>query len=249
MDKIDTLKRQYDCDICGEILTDPVTLPCCGNNVCQLHLTKFVEKFNCELCLKEHPILQGGFAINKRMKTVLETELNTLRSEPVYRECETILEEVKQSASKLELIQTYTEEYLCEYFEVIKSEIRTRRDQLKNSIDEYSEGLIQNVREVQNKSIERIQEVDQLTSQIMESQIELENLVKKWDTFKINVENFKEIKANADSLKLKFDNMLINYLSSLMENQSHVLKYDDSSIDEIFGRVVMITLVTNLHFI
>ena len=256
MSKIANVKRAFDCDLCDEILIDPVTLQC-GNSVCKIHLQKFKKNFHCKLCTNRHRIPKGGFATNKRMKIGLDIELNTLRAEPIYEECKRKLQEVKQSVSKLELIQTYPEEYLFEYFENIKCEIEFRASTLKESIDDCSNELIHSVEEIKANSIKRSKQMDQKTSktrvellelvtQNLENHSELETITKNFNTFKINETNFEAIKIRADALKINFDNMLVKYKESLLENKTYQFGHDDTKVSEIFGSIEVLKQVNIL---
>ena len=78
MFKIDKIKNLFDCDLCHQVLVDPISFPC-GNNVCKDHLDKLMKNiskdkssFQCEICQEEHFIPESGFKINKRLQNALE---------------------------------------------------------------------------------------------------------------------------------------------------------------------------------
>ncbi len=67
MYKVDEIKNFFDCDLCHQVLVDPISFPC-GSNVCKKHLDKLLMKeskekssFQCEICKEEHFIPKSGF--------------------------------------------------------------------------------------------------------------------------------------------------------------------------------------------
>ena len=70
MYKIDKIKGLFDCDICNNLLVDPISLPC-GKNVCNQHLEHFVleKSFVCESCNGKHHVPgEDHFIVNKQIK-------------------------------------------------------------------------------------------------------------------------------------------------------------------------------------
>ncbi len=83
MYKVDEIKNFFDCDLCHQVLVDPITIPC-GNSVCKGHLDNLLmnvskEKsfYQCEICQEEHFIPKSGFKVNKRLQNALQNQFNT----------------------------------------------------------------------------------------------------------------------------------------------------------------------------
>ncbi len=90
MFKVDKIKNFFDCDLCHQVLVDPITIEC-GNNVCKGHLDKLLENvsretsfFRCEICQEEHSIPKSGFKVNKGLQNGLEIQFNTLKLTPIF---------------------------------------------------------------------------------------------------------------------------------------------------------------------
>ena len=78
MNKLDMIKDFFDCDICENLLIDPISLPC-GKNVCNHHLQVVVykifygifcigKKFCFEICNDKHYVPEKGhFIVNKHI--------------------------------------------------------------------------------------------------------------------------------------------------------------------------------------
>ena len=67
MFKIDQVKNLFDCDVCLELLVDPVSISC-GSNVCKKNLDKLIDSFSfhihtykCLVCKEEHFLPKMGF--------------------------------------------------------------------------------------------------------------------------------------------------------------------------------------------
>lgn len=67
------IKEELACSHCKQILSDPVSLNCCGSNVCKKHIDEIVigsaNKF-CWLCGKSLPNHQ--FQVNIHLKSLIE---------------------------------------------------------------------------------------------------------------------------------------------------------------------------------
>ena len=69
------IKEKLACSHCKKFLSDPVSLNCCGSNVCKRHIDELVigstNKF-CWLCGKSLPNHQ--FQVNEHLKSLIEIE-------------------------------------------------------------------------------------------------------------------------------------------------------------------------------
>ncbi len=69
MYKIDMIKGLFDCDICKNLLVDPISLPC-GKNVYKIFYGIFFigKKFCFEICNDKHYVPEKGhFIVNKHI--------------------------------------------------------------------------------------------------------------------------------------------------------------------------------------
>ena len=149
--KIDQVKNLFDCEQCNQLLVDPITLPC-GYSVCKRHLDellvnapKEMNKFECELCEKNHCFPEDGFAINRRIQNGLDIKLNSLKLNSVYEECKKKINEAKYQIQKIEILEKDPENYVFEYFEELKRQVDLRREELKLRLDECSDQIIESI--------------------------------------------------------------------------------------------------------
>ena len=206
MYKVDKIKNLFDCDLCNEILADPISFVC-GNNVCKKHLDELLKNlpketnsFKCEVCHDEHFVPTKGFAINKRMQQGLEIEFNTLKLTPAYDECKVEIQKANENVDKIESLMRNSESYVYEYFEDIKRQVDIRRKNLKGEIDKYTEELIQSIEREKLNYASLSKEVNEVSTNIDRSKQKLDGFIKQFDTFDINDKKFKEIKNSVSML-------------------------------------------------
>ncbi len=212
MYKIDIIKGLFDCDICKNLLVDPISLPC-GNNVCKHHLEYFGKKkivlgksFVCEVCKDKHYVPEKGhFIVNKQIKKALDIELNNLKvSSSAHNECKDIIKEAKESLAQIETLEKNAEGYICEHFANIKRQVEIRNEMLKAEIDGYSCGLI--------RSIERAKDEFIKLSKVLEFDIEDLGVLKKDLTQTVH-----------------------SYNDHLFENKNYDFIFEQQPISSIFG--------------
>ena len=233
---MDQVKILFNCDICNELLVDPVTIPC-GNTLCKVHLDELLTSdnvFKCILCHKKHNVPEDGFIVNKRIQNALYFE--KIKLTPGFLKCKQKIEEATEQASKIESIKKYPAGYITEHFDIIKSHVNWRREEIKADIDKYADEMIQKIETSKINCMDMSKENSQLTSRIEESTRELENLKKRLDTFEIDHLNFKNIEANADDLKEKLNRILVQYKESLIIFNDYVFVYEDYPLEDLFGR-------------
>jgi DNA repair exonuclease SbcCD ATPase subunit len=234
MFKIDKVKNLFNCDDCNQLLFEPVTLPC-GNSVCKRHLNPFPNSFKCSICHNEHPVPNEGFVISKRIQIALDIQLYNLKLDPKVDQCKTKLEELKNIAAELEKLTLNPEDYLYEYFEEIKSKVDLRRETLKANIDEFSDELIESIEVTKAYHFTLSKQINKQTTQIIQSQNELNNLIAQFDTFEINYNKIENIETCIASLKQKFNKLLVQYKEALLEEKNYAFSYDAGNIGKIFG--------------
>ena len=172
MYKIQQMKRLLECDLCNDVILDPVTLPC-DNTICRSHLDKLLtdasnEKntFLCLVCHEEHIIPKKGSIVNNRIQKLLTLDLNILKASPLFDECIKEIENAKENVLKVEELQKNGEMYNYDYFENIKRQVDIRRENLNLKIDNVSDEIIKSVELYQTSYIKLSKEVNKITENI-----------------------------------------------------------------------------------
>ena len=130
---------------CNLIYEKPITLPC-GNSLCKHHLDHVDQPFVCQFCKEEHQIPQNGFAINKTIIQLIETNVQFIE----------LRKEIDQSFDNLNtIIEDYesidSEGYVYDHFAEIRNQVDLHREQMKKQIDDKSDEIIKQLKEKEDK--------------------------------------------------------------------------------------------------
>ena len=239
MFKIDQVKSLFDCDLCNQVLMDPVTISC-GSNICKNHLDKLIKNkdktaYKCEICHEEHYIPKSGFIINKKLQNCLTIKLNTLKLTPIFDECKIEIQKATENGAKIEKLEMNSESYIYEYFQDIKREVDIRREKLKADIDKYSNEVIQSIESTQLNYIKLSKEVNQRATNIGESKKELDDYIKRFDTFVIDEKNVENIKNGVVRVNKCFLKIIHDYNYSLVGNTKYLFRFKEIPIADVFG--------------
>jgi hypothetical protein len=252
MYKVEKFKKFFDCDLCHQVLVDPISFPC-GNNVCKDHLDKLLKNvskekcfFQCEICKEEHFIPKSGFKVDKRLQVGLEIQLSTLKLTPIFEECKTEIKKAHEKVAEIEALEKNSEGYLYEYFEDIKRQVDIRREDLKIKIDKYSDEVIQSIEGTHKNYIKIFKQINKISTDIEQSKKELDDYVKRFDTFDIDDKKFEVIKQEVVGLNGKFDKTIIDYNNALIGNKEYSFRFNEKPIEDIFGRLYDASFVRDI---
>jgi uncharacterized UBP type Zn finger protein len=228
------------------MMVDPITLVC-GYTICKSHLDKMINDstnkknmFNCEMCNKEHYVPNGGFVINKHIQKALEFKFHDFKPSPIFDECKQIIKETKESADKVQTISNDPENFIYEYFSDLKRKVDLRREELKLKIDEYSDQLVQSIEATyaRNYVCTQLSKGKKLMKEpFIESNNELNKIIKEFDIFEFNDKKFEELKKKTDVLRIKFNNIMADYKITLLNNKKHSFEFKEEIISNIFGKI------------
>jgi len=235
MYKIEKNRKLLDCDVCNGLLIDPVST-LCGFIVCKSHLDQFEGTFQCDLCTSEHTVPKNRFKVVRRLQDALSIQLNTLDYTPVYDECKKVIEVAQKDVSEIESIEKDPDNYIYEYFEDIKRKIDLRREDLKESIDKYSDETIESINNAQSNCQKLAKEVNKLCKDFKDSKKKLNKLIRKFETFKISKQKFEDLKTKVAYLKSKLNDMLTEFKSSLINNKEYTFQFEDVPISNVSGK-------------
>ncbi len=96
--------------------------------------------------------------------------------------------------------------------------------------------MIQSIELSQANYIKISQQVNKISTNIEQSKKELEDYVKKFDTFDIDEKKFEDIKQRVVGVNEKFDKIILDYNNALIGNKEYSFKYYEISIRDVFGR-------------
>ena len=231
------VKRTLNCFLCNTPLINPVVMSC-GKSICKKHLKELItngSNFKNNLL---SIIIQNELSFQKdgQSKTALDLELNQLEQSRVFNECKQEIDIAKENVVKIEVLENNSEIYIYDYFEDIKRQVDLRREELKLKIDDHSDEVIKSVQITQLHFFKLSKDVNHMTTNIGKSKQQLKELMGQFDTLNYSYNKFKEIKASVAVVNKEFHEIIADYQDSLVGNKKHTFKFDELSIDEIFGR-------------
>lgn len=229
--KVDEIKTLLNCDICGNLLNKPVTLPC-GINVCMLHLTPSTVTYECTNCNESHPVPNSGFQLNRLIQKSLQIELNALEFSEKFYACKKEITDVISNADEINAVRSDPDNYIYEYFEDIKREVDKRREDLKLKIDVYSNEIITEINQIQASCYKLSHDVSRISTKIDVAKSELKRLVDKFDCFKFDDAKYESIMAEV--LKPVLTKLLQDYKRSLIADREYEFKFDQQMLFEQF---------------
>ena len=137
------IKEDLTCKYCNEIYTEPVTLNCCGDNICRRHMKILFsignkKRFLCPFCNEQN--LNQNFRVNKTIQYLLDIEAHKFTIDPKY---EQVLNNFRAVVRNLETILNEPENYIYEKINEVKRQVDLDREKAKTEIDKLADGFIQ----------------------------------------------------------------------------------------------------------
>ena len=106
------IKEKLTCKYCNQIYKEPITLTCCGDNLCKRHIAELISnssssEFWCPLC--NEPNSNKNFKVSKIIQELIEIEAHKFELDPKY---ERILNSLKTEIGNLEKISNDPENFI-----------------------------------------------------------------------------------------------------------------------------------------
>ena len=158
---------------------------------------------------------------------------------PVFEECTKEIKNVKDNLLKVELLEQNADYYIYEYFEDIKRQVDIRREDLKFKIDNYSYDIIESVETNKKTLIDLSKDVNKITENINKSRKDLNELIAQFETLETDEKKFEDIKASVAVVNQEFHKILAEYQDNLLDDRSYTFEFEESRIENIFGRVIV----------
>lgn len=145
------INEQLTCKYCNEIYNEPVTLSCCGDNICRRHInellsTDHTNKFCCPFCNTENT--NQNLYVNKLIQRLVENELHKLKLDSSYK---LTLNRLKEEIEKMETILRDPENLIYEEINELKRQLDLDREKLKIQIDLLADEMFQQLESYERK--------------------------------------------------------------------------------------------------
>ena len=233
MTKLDQFHKLFTCKACFLILEAPVVLPC-GEIICK----KDVEELfpgSCFHCSQKHAIPDEGFPSEKRLEKMLQLKVYNLNLGLDFKSIQQEIESISSYLDELELLQSDPDFYTYNYFNELRQQIESRRENLKAEIDQVSNKAIKDLDfyEHECKKNSTIQLKIQKEFRIMK--LYFEEIKEKFDSFdmsgKLMIETAKKVTDFKPLVLNKVEHLKKKYL----DNNSYKFKQGELSTNEYFG--------------
>jgi len=82
-------------------------------------------------------------------------------------------------------------------------------------------------------------DVNKITENINKSRKDLNELIAQFETLETNEKKFEDIKASVAVVNQEFHKILAEYQDNLLDDRSYTFEFEESRIENIFGRVIV----------
>ena len=238
------IKEDFRCKYCYETFEDPVSLFCCGENVCKKHIDELLlqtENISCMFCDKALP--KQEFHINKVLKNLIDRELHNLTIDQKY---EDVLEKLKKKINQIENMHDDPENAIYTKFSELKRQVDLDRENAKLKIDESADEIINKLDSYETelkvgcKSISDSEYNASLVANMKNKLAEYERILRSLSKSNQDRENkCKEIKHAAYILETEIQ----EYEFKLFNNKT--LEYEPMKdiIGLVFGKLVVSIII------
>ena len=247
------MKEDLTCKCCNQIYNSPITLNCCGENICKQHIEVLISNNStkprlCPLCNEE--CLNQNLHVNKVIQKLVENELHKLEINSKYKKT---LDNLKWEIRKIESIVKDPKNFIYEEISELKRNVDLDREKLKCEIDDLANDLIQQLEKYEKKFKEEYKsniDPGHYNEIIASSKKQLSEFEKCLSLFSTSKEDrmekcnksetaIKTIQSKIEETKLKlFANTFLTYIPF------------QKSQGDLFGKlIVKVSLNKNNHFI
>ena len=246
------IKEKLSCTYCNKIFKHPITLNCCGKNICKQHIEELINEkstntFSCPLCLQENT--NQNFNTNELIESLIEMELHRFKLDPKY---EAAMNNFKREIANLEAMVQDPENIIYEEIRELKRQVDLDRETLKHEIDTLADGLIQQLESYEKRfKAEYKSNIDlEKCNGLVESyRVQLNEFEDYLNLF--SVENKERLEKTAKIEKT------INFLQGEIEERKHELfnnlkiNYQpvEKNRDGVFGKLkIEVSLIKSLFY-
>ncbi len=180
----------FNCQKCQKVIHEPVCLPC-GETVCRSHSEDICSR-KCPFCLKTHQPPEGGFPPNLIVQ-------NMLMNKRSFVESKKLLEDLNMQFIEIETFRNDPEYYIDEYCRELTRQVDLRREQLFDTIRQYSNLLVLQINEWKRGLLTRAKEEGSMVAEekLKMCKVRLGQLNSMFENF-----NMEEIKCKKKSTEL-----------------------------------------------
>ena len=239
MNKINSISNVFKCNFCNAQLEDPIHLPC-FETICRKDSEKLLgsaDTFQCTFCEQTHTRPVNGFPSDKRLKNLLDLQLNQINFAKMFTHYDACIFDLSQLNAQLDTIESIEKEpddFIYSYFEDIINQVDIQRDKLNEAIEDYSEELVKTLQKIKSQFQLSIK-AGKITVDVNSIRRSLNELSQIMNSFDINDLKIAEIIEAAAQLKPKIASKLNELQSNLLGYKSFEFVPNEINVKNIFG--------------
>ena len=236
------IKENLTCRYCADIFYHPITLICCGENICKHHIDELMResssnKFNCPFCSQENA--NQNFHCVKLIQNLIDMELHKFKLDPKYK---TALHNLNKEIERLEVILKDPEMIIFEEISELKRQVDLDRESIKMEIDTQADELIQQLESYEKMFIAKYPDIVdfvKLNDLVESSRKKLTDFDNCLNLFSVeNNERFEKtgvIEKTINILQTEFEHIKYELMSNLIINYLPV----DKDWDRLLGKLIV----------
>ena len=236
------LREQLTCKYCKEIFNEPISLNCCGENICKRHIDELFSidgsnTFLCLFCDLENS--HQNSSTNKLIQSLIEYQLHKLEIDSKYK---LALNKFKAEILNLETLLNYPYYYIYEEVHELKRLVDLDREKFKSEVDKLADDFIKQLEECEEKFKSEYStnvDLEHYTALVESSRKQLAEFEQFLGLFSVKREE-KDEKINQNekeinSLRYKIKEVKNKLFSGL------AIKYIPmaNNIQDLFGRLII----------
>jgi hypothetical protein len=227
------------CKYCNEIYNDPVTLNCCGGNICQKHIDELLSQSSaCPLCNSDIP--NQNSKINKTLKDLVdEVELHKLKIDKMsaYKE---LLKSFEEKIESIELMNKEPDHFINNKFSELRRLVDLDREKAKTEIDTLADDMINELDSCEKElksDCKSNPNAEYYTSLIKDMRSRSDDYEKFLKSLRHSIKDREKKSADVKQLVLNLDLEIEEFGNKLLKNK--VIRYEPmrDEINNIFGQL------------
>ena len=236
------IKERLTCKYCNNIYKDPITLTCCGDNICKQHIeeltsTNTSNKFKCPLCDEEN--VKQNFKVNKLIQDLLESNLHKFDVDSKFK---IIFDSLKTEIHNLEAVLKDPENIIYEEINELKRQVNLDRENLISQIDKQAKDLIQQLESYETRfKTEYKTNVDlqHYNSLIQSSKKQLEEYEKCLNLFSSTYKEKKEESLQSEKIIKVLQPEIAELRNKLFSYLSLTYKPFKGNMEDLYGQIII----------
>lgn len=246
---MDKVLNALKCVNCRVILSEPVFLPC-GHMICLKHTQVEDSQVMCSDCGIHHPNIE--FVVIKGVADMVEANLPSLDFGNQHKQVTKLCDELKIQLDKNDIMFNDYESHIHEEISSLKNRVMLKSEQLKLSIDETTQEIINDLEELERQCKINYGEANADGFQFSMDKLKKinESAKTKWNEwsqmlndFKYDEEKYKKIQEDCNQTFQDLMENVRNLEKELFMNRLHlqknsVLYFEKIEIESILKNMV-----------